>query len=114
MPGHFRRLFASLMVLAVCWWVLGSAPVQDNSLQVSRNLQEESLSLIAAGRDAEALPLVKQLHEAYPGNHVYLARLAEIHQRSGEWQGCVDAWEAYLKVSPTPWEAFPVLGDAYR
>lgn len=118
MPPHLRRFAAALLVLFICGWVLSEAPsqggsAQDGSLEASRDLQTTSQALVRAGRYAEALPLTRKLHEAYPTNHIYLGRLADIHEHLGQWPECATAWEAYLKVSPTPWEAFPSLGDAY-
>ncbi len=107
MPPHLRRFAAALLVLAVCGWVLSEAPTQDGGLLAARALQETGRALVEAGRYAEALPLTRELHEAYPTNHVYLSRLADIHEHLGRWPECAAAWEAYLKVSPTPWEAFP-------
>lgn len=119
MPPLLRRFAAAILVLFICAWVISEAPSpaaaeQEEDLQAFRNLQTRSRSLMGAGKHAEALPLVQQLHAAYPSNHIFLAQLAEIQERLGDWPACANAWEAYLKVSPTPWEAFPGLGEAYR
>ena len=90
MPPHLRRFVAALLVLALCGWVLSEAPTQEDGLQASRDLQEKSRSLVGAGRYAEALPLLRELHEAYPTSHVYLSRLADIHAHLGLWP--VGAW----------------------
>ena len=123
MTSPLSRLAASLIVLGLCGWGLwrlpalgpaGTATADELGAEEVQRLQRESRALVAAGKPAEALPLVQRLHEAFPGNDIHLRELAEIQERLGHYEEEAALWERYLKVSPTPWDACPGLGEAYR
>lgn len=122
MTSPLARLVACGFVLALGAWGLhvrtgleaSDASGDGLSLERARSLQDRSHALLGQGREDEALPLLQQLHDAFPDNPIYLRELAEIHDARGEWQTEVGLWERYLELSPTPWDACPKLGDAYR
>ena len=123
MTSPLSRLAASLLVLGLCGWGLwrvpdlrpaGKAVAEEPGAEELQRLQQEIRSLLAAGRDAEALPLVQRLHDAFPNQDAPIRQLAEIHDRLGHYEAEAALWERYLQVSPTPWDACPALGEAYR
>jgi Flp pilus assembly protein TadD len=69
--------------------------------------------LIVARRYREALPLVTALHENYPREPIVTLWLARVRGELADWSGAADAWEEYLRLSPSPLSACPALPDAY-
>jgi protein O-GlcNAc transferase len=89
-------------------------PAEGLSTEEAGRLQERLAVLMRARRFESALPLAEAMIREFPNNPVYLQRLAEIQGGLGHPREEAEAWERFLKVSPTPGEAFPALGNAYR
>jgi len=70
--------------------------------------------LIVAGKFAEAAPLVTALRESYPREPIVAEWLARVRGALGDWSGAADAWETYLRLSPSPLAACPALPGAYE
>lgn len=77
--------------------------------------------LLVASRDAfvaerwqDALEPTKAVVERFPGQHVYLARLAEIYNKLERPQDEAATWERFMDRAPLPAEACPFVGNAYR
>ncbi len=79
----------------------------------SSELWKGSSSLLQQGRYTEALADVMKLHEAYPGNHLYLERAAELYGRLGQQEKEAEFWEKYFDRAPNPLTACPQIGQAY-
>ena len=78
-------------------------------------------ALLVASRDAfvgerweDALAPTRTLVERFPGQHVYIARLAEILHKLERPADEAAAWELFMDRSPLPAEACPFIGNAYR
>lgn len=118
MHATLERILLALGGLAIlCAAVLRSAalPVRSSKTDAEalRGLAARSQEAYLAGRWNEALEPTLALHEAYPENHVYLGRLAQIYQEIGRPEDEARTWEEYLVVAPIPSEACPQLGRAY-
>lgn len=74
----------------------------------------ESRDAFASGRWKDALEPTKALVERFPGQHVYLRRLAETYNRLERPQDEVETWELFMDRAPLPAEACPDVGNAYR
>ena len=68
----------------------------------------------ASGRYRDALEPTELLCEEFPTQHVYLRRLAYIHQNLGHRADEARAWDGFMTVSPTPWEGCPMVAEAHR
>ena len=79
----------------------------------SQRIALQSKSLIDQGHYREALEPTLTLYSAYPGNHIYIGRLAEIYDHLGQYDQEAAYWEKYLDHAPTPIEACPQIGQAY-
>jgi tetratricopeptide (TPR) repeat protein len=77
-------------------------------------LQVRSRDHFVAEQWAEALEPTDQLVTRFPGQHVYMARLAEIYRKLGRPADEAATWEAFMDRSPLPAEACPFIGHAYR
>jgi len=53
------------------------------------------------------------LNKAYPENHIYLGRLADIYDHTGRYDEEAKYWEKFMDHAPTPIEACPQIGNAY-
>ncbi len=73
-----------------------------------------SRDTFAAEQWAEALEPTRQLVARFPGQHVYLARLAETYRKLGRPADEAAAWETFMDRSPLPADACPFIGHAYR
>ena len=113
MPPALRLALAAA-TLATFWFGLfvstavNTAPAGDEAL-------------LAASRDAfvserwqDALEPTKAVVERFPGQHVYLARLAEIYNRLGRSKDEAATWELFMDRAPLPADACPKVGYAYR
>lgn len=124
MSTNLFRAAGAVVALSVCAWGIYLRPrplpptVFDPSEGLTADeaglLQERTTVLIRAHRYQDALPLARRTLDAFPGNPVYLRQMADIQEQLGHYAEAAAAWESYLKVSPTPSEAFPALPDAYR
>lgn len=73
-----------------------------------------SRDTFAAGQWADALAPTRQLVARFPGQHVYLARLAETYRKLGRAADEAATWETFMDRSPLPADACPFIGHAYR
>ncbi len=73
-----------------------------------------SRETFAAGQFAESLEPTGQLVARFPGQHVFLARLAQTHGKLGQFADEAATWERFMDRSPLPAEACPSIGHAYR
>ena len=80
----------------------------------SRELLGLSTTLFQEGKYPEALTPTLQLHAAFPENHIYIGRLAEIYGRLGQYKEEAQFWEKYMEHAPRPIEACPQIGLAYE
>ncbi len=113
-----------LGVLCLFYWALyatrseepsnapAGAPVLDAA--ESERLARESDELARAGRTDEAIDDLHKLRAVYPQNHIYIRRLAMLYGKIGRRREEAELWEEFMKVAPTPEEACPALGEAYR
>jgi tetratricopeptide (TPR) repeat protein len=79
----------------------------------SQRLADQSKSLVDQGRYADALKPTLILHKAYPQNHIYLGRLADIYDHLGRYDEEARYWEKFMDHAPMPIEACPQIGQAY-
>jgi tetratricopeptide (TPR) repeat protein len=79
----------------------------------SQRLSDQSKSLIAQHRYADALKPTLILSRAYPDNAIYLEQLAEIYDQVGRYDEEARYWEKYMNHAPVPIEACPHIGQAY-
>ncbi len=102
--------------LALWWEARGEAPSTSGQFTPEQSVQlwQGSDALFAAGKYREALPPLLQLCSAYPGNHIYLERAAEIYDHLGRYTDEATYWEKYFDRAPNPITACPQIGDAYR
>jgi tetratricopeptide (TPR) repeat protein len=61
-----------------------------------------------------ALQPALKLYNSYPENPVYLQRLADIHNRLGQYKEEAAMWEQFLQYAPVPVEGCPQIGKAYQ
>lgn len=80
----------------------------------SSRMWSEANVLFKQGKYEDALPEVMKLHEAYPGNHIYIEMLAEISDRLGHYQQESEYWEQYFDRAPNPVTACPQIGQSYQ
>jgi len=71
-------------------------------------------ALIAAGRFAEALPIVVAEQTRHPEDANTLRQLARVHAGLHRWSDEADAWEHYLAVAPATDDVCIRLADVYR
>jgi len=81
--------------------------------QESQRLSDLSKSLVNQGHYQQALEPTLTLYRAYPENHIYIGRLAEIYDHLGRYDEEAASWEKYMDHAPTPIEACPQIGQAY-
>jgi tetratricopeptide (TPR) repeat protein len=81
--------------------------------QESQRLADQSKSLVDQGRFADALKPTSTLYKAYPENHIYLGRLADIYDHLGRYDEEARYWEKFMDHAPMPIEACPQIGQAY-
>ncbi len=118
------RTIGSVVALSVCYWglfvrprrqpVALADPSEGLSAEEAGRLQERLAVLMRARRFEDARPLAQSMVKEFPNNPIYLRRLAEIQGELGNSREEAEAWEGFMKVSPSPAEAFPALGNAYR
>ena len=79
----------------------------------SEQLDGESQGFILAQQYQEALTPTLKLYRAYPENHIYIERLAQIYDHLGQFDNEAKSWERYLDLAPTPIAACPQIGESY-
>jgi tetratricopeptide (TPR) repeat protein len=104
-----------LLALYVIVWrggePAGSAPRGFDPFEPRARVLAQRLG---AAEYQDALPLARELEHSFPADPELLLALARI------WHGLrnaaqeVEAWERYVRVSPTPAEACPALAEAYQ
>lgn len=119
-----KRLLAigvPVALLAVVYWAVivhrgsfvpGVKHVTITPEQASQ-LEQQSTQFIRQDRYADALQPTDTLHQAFPDNHIYLGRLADIYNHLGRYKDEAETWEKYMNVAPTPVAACPRIGQAY-
>lgn len=121
--SHAFRIALPLAVLCLFYWALYALPRAGSSSgadaaflspEESREILDLSRTRLREGDFEEALELTKKLHRAYPNNHVYVEQLATICGHLGRYKEEAEYWEKYLPLSPTPINACPQIGEAYR
>lgn len=94
-------------------WAHTASPPRRMTAEESGKLWEECKSLFRQGNYQQALPGVLQLHEQYPGNHIYIEMAAEIYDHLGRFDQEAEFWEQYFDRAPNPVTACPQIGQAY-
>ncbi|MEW6126111.1 MAG: tetratricopeptide repeat protein [Acidobacteriota bacterium] len=114
------RIIAPLAVLLLFYWAIYVAPLmtgKDSAIlnaEQAHEIFDESRFQLHEKKYQEALELTERLNKAFPQNHIYLEQLATIHHYLGNFKEEADAWERYMLYSPTPLDACPQFGEAYR
>ncbi len=78
----------------------------------AQQLEGQSKELIEEQKYQEALAPTLKLHEAYPENHIYISRLADVYDRLGDYKKESQMWALYLDRAPTPVEGCPQYGQS--
>ena len=115
--GPALRVAASLAVLAIYYWMLVAPRAMPAASARNPNAADqvrEVNALIGAGRYDRALEPTLALTRSFPTSQVYLEQLASIYHHLNRPKDEAEAWERFVAVAPTPVEACPQIGDAYR
>ncbi len=88
------------------------APPRPEMVQAEQ--ARAATSLVRAERWADALAPTQALAAQYPASHIYAEQLAVIHHHLRRDADEARAWEQFITTSPTPSEACPQIGEAYR
>ena len=112
-----------LVVLALCYWALFTSPVSTPvpltdtpgapTVDATREMVEHARELLRAENYQEALEPVKTLWAMDQTSHIYAKWLAEISQHLHKPQDEARYLEQMARLSPTPFEACPRLGEVY-
>jgi len=116
------RIVIAAAVVGLFYWALftGSSPERRSTAsstpdaERTKQLAEESRALIRKGDYAAALGRVQALHDAYPSSPIYIDQLAIVFHHLNRPADEAAMLEEYLVKAPTPGEACPRLGLAYR
>ncbi len=81
--------------------------------QESQELDEQSQAYLKRQDFKAALQPTIRLYRAYPENHIYIGRLAEIYDHLGNYAQEAKYWERFLDYAPVPIEGCPQIGQAY-
>lgn len=133
LAGGWYTLFASPALSGVAEPVATAAPVADAGAREAGPpaaagagvegaptdgeldaLLVRSRETFVAEQWAESLEPTRQLVTRFPGQHVYLGRLADIYRHLGRPADEAATWETYMDRSPLPADACPFIGHAYR
>ena len=107
-------------ILAAYYGVISmatQAPATDaptSSMAEEHALAVKSDELYKAHEYEKARPMLEKLHSEFPDNHIYLSRLATIYEAAGQTEKEIAALEKFMQVAPSPEDACPEIGDAYR
>lgn len=88
-------------------------PPRQLTAEESGALWGDSQSLFKQSKYHEALAAALKLHEAYPGNHLYIEMAATSYGRLGDYRHEAEFWEKYFDRAPNPVAACPQIGQAY-
>ena len=121
---QYIRIILPFGVLFLFYWSIyvipgpqqsgNKANANELTPEESRELLDLSRTQIRESKYEEALSSTLRLHDAYPNNHVYIQQLATIYNSLSRYKEEAEMWEGYLKIAPTPDEACPHIGEAYR
>ena len=89
------------------------AAVDDEAAAID-GLLVSSREAFVSERWQDALEPTKALVARFPGQHVYLARLAGIYNKLERPKDEAATWELFMDRAPLPAEACPNVGYAYR
>jgi tetratricopeptide (TPR) repeat protein len=109
--GGWLALSAALALSAGRWL---SFPPETISEERAGVLWDNTHEIQRANKPVEALRTLEKLLRAYPENPIYIGKEAELFGALGDRRRETQAWELYLKSSPTPGDACPALGLAYE
>jgi tetratricopeptide (TPR) repeat protein len=101
------------VVLFLKPWAQGRPVDSRLTPEESNQLWSECNQLFKSGKYEDALPGMLKLHEAYPGNHIYIEMLADINDHLGRYPQEAEYWEQYFDRAPNPVAACPQIGQAY-
>ncbi len=110
LPLLLAVTYIGLMVIP---WAGGERTPQPLTAEESSALWSDSKSLFNQSKYHEALAAALKLHQAYPGNHLYIEMAAESYGRLGDSQHEAEFWEKYFDTAPNPVAACPQIGQAY-
>jgi len=121
MNSHVVRISLPLIVLCLFYGVIYYVPSISpanaqavSGIEQTREILDLSRKNLRENKAQDALALTEKLHQAYPQNHIYIEQLANIYHILERYKEEAESWELYLKLSPTPVEACPQIGEAYR
>ena len=109
-------------LLVVIYWGLTASPAEPvvettgtgrPTVEATRALVDRARALMNAGQYAEALEPMRALRDADQTSHVYARDLAQIARHLGRPQDEARHLEDFLRLSPTPFEACPRIGEVY-
>jgi len=110
LPLLLALAYIGLMVIP---WAGGNRKPRQLTAQESGSLWSDSKSLFNRSKYHEALAAALKLHQAYPGNHLYIEMAAMSYGRLGDSQHEAEFWEKYFDTAPNPVAACPQIGQAY-
>jgi tetratricopeptide (TPR) repeat protein len=103
------------MFLALSWSLVTDwHPHLQAADSGTAGLMERYKTLTDRGQHAQALGPAQELYRAHPKNQVYIQQLAATNQVLGNYRQAAALWEEFVQYSPTPTEACPQIGNAYR
>jgi tetratricopeptide (TPR) repeat protein len=121
MKAQVVRISLPLLVLCLFYLAIYRSPGAGRSEALAllsprqtRELLDLSRKYLREKKPEEALGLTEKLHQNYPQNHIYIEQLATIYHLLERYREEAESWELYMQSSPTPVEACPQLGEAYR
>ena len=115
--GSMARTAAAAGTLAFFYAVLtvGARLLSPASQVLSQSDQvRTAVEPFRAGRYADALAPTLALSNTFPSSHVYAEQLAVIYHHLDRPKDEAEAWERFIRTSPSPFEACPQIVDAYR
>ena len=118
-----RRAAYPAAVLAMCYWGLFARPAERSppdatvagppTVEATHELVDRARTLMRAGKYEEALAPVRTLHDTDPHSHIYALQLADIYRVLRNPRDEARYLEEFLRLSPTPVEACPRIGEVY-
>lgn len=114
------RIITPLAILLLFYWAIYISPNMIGSdteilnPEQAREILDESRLKIREKNYEEAMDLTQRLNKSFPQNHIYLEQLATIHHYLGQFKEEAECWGKYMQYSPTPLDACPQYGEAYR
>jgi tetratricopeptide (TPR) repeat protein len=106
-------LGAAYVWLMVTPWAGGDRPLRQLTAAESGSLWSDCKTLYDQSKYQEALAAALRLHDAYPGNHLYIEMAAKSYGRLADYKHEAEFWEKYFDSAPDPVTACPQIGQAY-